>query len=262
MFELKPSGLPPLDHWFPVGAFGVSALAEHALVARTGRWWADRPVAPRVMAVECGGRVLLRGDPRALRPDGLASLLTPCLDAPASFLPALRASFPQLEHAQNMVYVHGAPSLPAHPPRGVLVRRLTPEDAAMLADLPAEASWIHATWGGPDGLAASGTAWGAVRRGRLLGLACTHILGSRYEDVAVVAGPGPRGEHVTLACVDALCRDIAGRGHTPSWSCRREDRTQRLLAWQAGFRIARECAHYTIERIARDTAPVRAAVRA
>lgn len=131
----------------------------------------------------------------------------------------------------------------------------------MLADLPAEASWIHATWGGPDGLAASGMAWGAVRRGRLLGLACTHILGSRYEDVAVVAGPGPRGEHVTLACVDALCRNIAGRGHTPSWSCRREDRTQRLLAWQAGFRIARECAHYTIERIARNGASTRCCAR-
>lgn len=95
----------------------------------------------------------------------------------------------------------------------------------MPADLPAGASWIHATRGGPDDLPHRARL-GAVRRGRLLGLECTHILGSRYEEV--VAEPGPRGEHVTLACVDARCRDVAGRGRTPSWSCRLKGRAQRL----------------------------------
>ncbi|MET7802597.1 hypothetical protein ABZS78_39705, partial [Streptomyces decoyicus] len=33
--------------------------------------------------------------------------------------------------------------------------------------------------------------------------------------------------------------DIAARGHTPSWTCSRDNRPSRLLAWTAGFRLLR-----------------------
>ncbi|WP_308369432.1 MULTISPECIES: GNAT family N-acetyltransferase [unclassified Streptomyces] len=105
-------------------------------------------------------------------------------------------------------------------------------------------SWIHATWGGPCGLAASGAAWDAFRRGRLLALACTYVLGSRYKDVAALADSGHRLRHPALACVTALCEDIPARGRVPSWSCSRADRPSRLLAWRAGFRLHREYVHY------------------
>ncbi|WP_323186924.1 GNAT family N-acetyltransferase [Streptomyces sp. NBC_00365] len=57
-------------------------------------------------------------------------------------------------------------------------------------------------------------------------------------------GPEQRREHLATACVTALCTDIAARGHTASWSCSRDNRPSRLLAWTAGFRLEREYVHY------------------
>ncbi|WP_308072246.1 GNAT family N-acetyltransferase [Streptomyces bambusae] len=147
-----------------------------------------------------------------------------------------------------MVYVHHAPALPARPPRGTTVRRLTAEDADALADLGPQAAWIHGTWGGPHALAASGAAWGAFHRGRLRAVACTYVLGSRHEDLAVFADPGHRRQHLALACVNALCADIAARGRTPSWTCSRDNKPSRLLAWRAGFRLRHEYVHYCTGR--------------
>ncbi|MFI8339078.1 GNAT family N-acetyltransferase [Streptomyces sp. NPDC085639] len=234
MIELDPSGLPALARWFPVGQPGAAALAEHVLATQNGRWWADRPEAPRTVGVSGGDRAVLRGDAQGL-PLGTVGPLA-----------ASRAVLSRVEAREWMVYVKGAPPLPVRVPRGVAVRRLTAEDAPALAGVVHEASWIHATWGGPRGLAGSGAAWGAFRRGWLLAVACTHVLGSRYEDVAVHAEPGHRGEHLALACVGALCGDVAVRGRTPSWSCSRHDRTGRLLAWQAGFRLQQEYVHYAL----------------
>ncbi|MFD6887443.1 GNAT family N-acetyltransferase [Streptomyces sp. NPDC059957] len=243
MIELDPSGLPSLIRWFPAGASGVAALAEHVLATGNGHWWADRHVAPRIMAVSCADHVVLRGDPRGVPLSTLGSVAASCVEAPEHFRRAMCAVFSRVVPGERMVYVKEAPSLPVHPPRSVAVRRLTAEDAPALAGLAPEASWIHATWGGPHGLAGSAAAWGAFRRGQLLAVACTYVLGSRYEDIAVHAAPGHGGQHLALACVSALCEDVAARGRTASWSCSRENRTSRLLAWQAGFRLQREYVH-------------------
>ncbi|MCX5380831.1 GNAT family N-acetyltransferase [Streptomyces sp. NBC_00091] len=244
MIEIQPSRLPALAPWFPAGAPGVAALAEHVLTTGNGRWWADRSLAPRVLAVESGDHVLLRGAPQALPPAALGPLASHYVQAPAGFVPLLRTAFARLDPWERMVYLRAAPALPAQPPRGTSVRRLTIEDAPALAALGPGAGWIHSTWGGPHGLAGSGAAWGAFRRGQLLAVACTYLLGSRYEDVAVLAAPGHRRQHLALACVTALCEDIAARGRTPSWSCSRDNRPSRLLAWRAGFRLHREYVHY------------------
>ncbi|WP_330299847.1 GNAT family N-acetyltransferase [Streptomyces sp. NBC_00503] len=247
--ELRRSRHPALARWFPVGASGVAALAEHVLTTGNGLWWADRPDSPRVVAVSCGDRVVLRGDPDELPSSVLASLAVTRVEAPEQFAPAMRAVLSRVEPREWMVYVQEEPPLQVRPPRGATVRRLTAEDAPALAGLPPEASWIHATWGGPHGLAGSGAAWGAFQRGRLLAVACTYLMGSRYEDVAVHADPGHCGQHLALACVNALCEDIAARGRMPSWSCSRHNRPSRLLAWQAGFRLQREYVHYATGRV-------------
>ncbi|MFI5980363.1 GNAT family N-acetyltransferase [Streptomyces sp. NPDC051555] len=85
-------------------------------------------------------------------------------------------------------------------------------------------------WGGPEQLVASGLGWGAFHRGRALSLACTYFLGSRYEDVTALATPRQPPPVLALACVTALCEDIAARGRTPSWTCSRDNRPSRLLA--------------------------------
>ncbi|MFD8891834.1 hypothetical protein [Streptomyces sp. NPDC059566] len=91
VIELDPSGLPALARWFPVGQPGVAALAEHVLATGNGRWWADRPDAPRVVAVSCGNRAVLRGDAQGLP------------------LAASRAVFSRVEARHWMVYVKGSP---------------------------------------------------------------------------------------------------------------------------------------------------------
>ncbi|RSS64736.1 GNAT family N-acetyltransferase [Streptomyces sp. WAC06614] len=229
---------------FPSGVPGLPALAEHALGTGRGRWWADRPVEPRVLAVSCGDHVLLRGRAGVLRPQDLHPLAAAYVEAPEHFVPVLRAAFTRLDPWERMVYVRHAAPVEARPPRGVALRRLTGTDAERLADLGPQAQWIHGTWGGPHGLAGSGCAWGAFRRGRLLTVACTYVRGSRYEDVAVACDPAHRRRHLALACVNALCSDIEQRGRTPSWTCSRDHRPSRLLAWYAGFRLQQEHVHY------------------
>lgn len=79
---------------------------------------------------------------------------------------------------------------------------------------------------------------------RVLAVACAYLLSSTHEDIACLTVPEHRREHLALACVTALCTDIAARGHTASWSCSRDNRPSRLLAWTAGFRLEREYVHY------------------
>ncbi|WP_326680151.1 GNAT family N-acetyltransferase [Streptomyces sp. NBC_01237] len=243
MIELQPARLPDLTHWFPVGAPGVAALAEHVRATGSGRWWADRAVDPRVVAVSSGDHALLRGNPQALAPAALAPLASLRVQAPAHFLPALSTAFTRLDPGERMVYVHHTSALASRPPRGVAVRRLTAADATATAGPGGDARRLHATWGGPYPLAASGVAWGAFHRGGLLAVAGTCVLGSRYEDVAVLSPPDPR-QHLALACVTALCADIAARGRIPTWTCSGDDRPGRLLAWRAGFRLEREYVEY------------------
>ncbi|MFF7230282.1 GNAT family N-acetyltransferase [Streptomyces sioyaensis] len=244
MIELAPAQLPTLPRWFAVGAPGTAALAEHVRATGTGRWWADRAVGPRTVAVACAGHVLLRGDPSALAPEALAVFDAHYVRAAGCFLPALGNAFGLIVPWERMLFVHRVPAAVPRPPHGVTVRRLAPEDAPALTALAADAAWIHASWGGPAGLAASGRGWAALDRDRMLAVACTYVHGTAYEDVACFTDPAHRRRGLALACVTALCRDIAARGRTPSWTCSRDHRPSRLLAWTAGFRLRHEYVHY------------------
>ncbi|MFJ6633543.1 GNAT family N-acetyltransferase [Streptomyces sp. NPDC091376] len=230
--------------WFPPGAPGPAALPEHVRSTGTGSWWADRPVRPRAVAVSCADHVRLAGDPQALAVAALAPFAGHYIMAPCRFLPLLGSSFDQLHPWERMVYTHQAPARTPRPPRGVTIRRLTPADTQALAALGPELAWIHGSWGGPSGLAASGLGWAAFRKDRILAVACTYFLGSAYEDIACGTVPGHRRSHLSLACVIALCADVRARGRTASWTCSRDNRPSRLLAWTAGFRLVQEHVHY------------------
>ncbi|MEV6399068.1 GNAT family N-acetyltransferase [Streptomyces sp. NPDC051907] len=229
---------------FPSGLPGAAALAEHVAATGHGDWWTDRAERPSVVAVSCGDHALLAGDPAALAADQLDPLAGHYVAAPDRFLPALGAAFQQLLPWERMLYVHRARPAAPRIPRGVAVRRLTPEDAPALAEMDPSMAWIHGSWGGPASLAASGLGWAAFRKGRVLAVACTRFLGSRYEDVACATAPDERRQHLALACVAGLTADAAKRGHGASWSCSRDNRPSRLLAWTAGYRLAREYVHY------------------
>ncbi|MFI8370250.1 GNAT family N-acetyltransferase [Streptomyces sp. NPDC085466] len=219
-------------------------MAAHVLATGHGHWWTDRADRPRVLAVSCGDHALLAGDPTAVTPAEPAPLARHHLDTTDRFLPSLGAAFEQLVPWERMLCIRRAGAVAPRVPRGVTVRRLVPGDAPALAALDPASAWIHATWGGPAGLAASGAAWAAFRRDRVLAVACSRFLGSRYEDVACATAPGERRRHLALACVTALTADIEARGHRAGWSCSRDNRPSRRLAWTAGFRLAHEYVHY------------------
>ncbi|MFE4589253.1 GNAT family N-acetyltransferase [Streptomyces laurentii] len=229
---------------FLSGAPGTGALAEHVLATGHGQWWTDRAEEPRVVAVTCGGHALLAGDPGAVTPGRLAPLAGHYIEAPDRFLPVLGAAFGHLHPWERMLYVHRAEPAVPRVPHGVTVRRVVPGDAGALATLDPAAAWLHGTWGSPAALAGSGLAWAAFRRGRVLALACTRFAGSRYEDIACATGPDERRRHLALACVTGLTAEIAARGRRASWTCSRDNRPSRLLAWTAGFRLTREYVHF------------------
>ncbi|MFI6875703.1 GNAT family N-acetyltransferase [Streptomyces sp. NPDC050400] len=252
MIELQPCELPAPDRWFPAGVPGPAAIGEHALRTGNGRWWADRAVRPRTLAVSCAGHVLLRGNPNALATSDLVPLAHSYIDAPDRFLPLLGAAFTHLTPWERMVWTLQAPPTPSRLPRGVSVRRIEPADTDRMQALASDSHWITASWGSPLGLAASGHAWIATdRTGTALAIACTYFRGSCYEDVAVLTRPDNRRHRLALACVTALCADITARGHTPSWNCSTLNRASRLLAWTAGFRLVREYVHYAVGSPAR-----------
>ncbi|MCM2423039.1 GNAT family N-acetyltransferase [Streptomyces sp. RKAG293] len=245
--ELSRHALPasgPWVDWFPGGSPGTGALAEHARTATTGRWWADRPIRPRAIAVSCAGHVLLRGDPRAVDPGALAPLTGGCFDAPDRFLPVLGAAFHRITPWERMMWLRTGPAPAFGPPPGATVRRLTAADRHTIRHLGPDLQWVTSSWGGALAAAASGHVWGAFRDGRLVSLAGTYFLGSRYEDLAAATAPDHRGQGLALACVTGLCADISARGHEPSWTCSRDNRPSRRLAWAAGFRLVREYVHH------------------
>ncbi|MFD6249105.1 GNAT family N-acetyltransferase [Streptomyces roseolus] len=241
-----PAHQPPsAARAFPTGAPGTAALAEHVLATGHGTWWTDHPVHPRVIAVTSGRHALLAGDPTVLAPSDLAPLAGHCVEASPRFLPVLAAAFDLLHPWDRMLYVHRAEAAATRIPHGTTVRRLRAEDGPALAAAGTPLGRPFATWGGPEGLARSGHGWAAFRKDRILAVACSRFTGSRYEDVACATDPSERRQHLALACVVGLTADIAGRGRTATWSCSRENRASRLLAWTAGFRLLREYVHHT-----------------
>ncbi|MFB7280490.1 GNAT family N-acetyltransferase [Streptomyces hydrogenans] len=241
-----PAHQPPASvRAFPVGAPGTATLAEHVLATGHGTWWTDRPVRPRVIAVTSGRHALLAGDPTALAPSDLAPLAGHRVEASTRFLPVLASAFALLHPWDRMLYLQRTDPSAARVPRGTTVRRLRPEDGPSLAAAGLALGWTFATWGGPEGLARSGHGWAAFRKDRALAVACSRFTGSRYEDVACATDPTERRQHLALACLAGLTADIAGRGRTATWSCSRENRASRLLAWTAGFRLHREYVHHT-----------------
>ena len=98
------------------------------------------------------------------------------------------------------------------------MRRLGPGDAGPLAGLSSETEWIASTWGGPGGLAASGTGWGAFDGRRLVAVACPFFVGQGHEDIGVATEPGFRGLGLSPACAWAVCQDVLRRGRVPSWT--------------------------------------------
>jgi RimJ/RimL family protein N-acetyltransferase len=231
--------LARLRHWFLPERPGP-LIAQHVIATGNGRGLADRWPDPRALVVETGGNYRLAGDPGALDPARLRGRVVGFVEAPAGFEAPLAAAVRELHEWPRVILRLEGPGRPPAEPRGDhRVRRLGPGDAGSLAGLGEETAWIASTWGGPGGLADSGTAWGAFAGSRLVAVACPFFVGTAYEDVGVATEPGSRGLGLSTACAGAVCRDVRDRGRVPSWTTSPDNAASLRVAAKLGFVVER-----------------------
>jgi RimJ/RimL family protein N-acetyltransferase len=240
LVPLSREQLATLRSWFLPERPGP-LIAQHLLATGNGSCLADRWPDPRALVVETGGNYTLAGDPGALDPAGLRGRVVGFVEAPARFEPLLRAAARELHEWPRVILTLEGQGRPPPEPRGSFqVRRLGPGDAGPLAGLGEETAWIAKTWGGPEGLAAAGTAWGAFAGDRLVAVACPFFVGEAYEDLGVVTEPGFRRLGLSTACAGAVCRDVRRRGRIPSWTTSPDNTASLGVAARLGFTLQRQ----------------------
>ncbi|MGI5129146.1 GNAT family N-acetyltransferase [Pseudonocardia sp. CA-107938] len=210
---------------------GGAMIAAHVAQAGVGRFRVDRLDAPQVVLAELPGNAALRGDPACLPPDALDGCAG-FVAAPAEFLPVLRAADPGVAAWDRLVF-----ELPADvgvPGSDAVL--LGAADAPAIAAFEADGAWIHETWGSPAALAASGLARGVFVDGRLVSIAATFYLGTRYEELGVVTDSAHRRRGHSSAAAAALIADIRARGRVPVWSTSPDNASSLAVAHRLGFR--------------------------
>ncbi len=217
----------------------------HVLQTGHGAYFADRWPDPRAILADTAGNYALHGAADALDPRELAQRIAGVVEAPDAFLPVLRSICPDLKIWDRVILaLRTEPVYRA--PEAVTPRRLTSDDAYHVWGLSPASTWIAKTWGGPDGLAASGFAWGAFVVDRLAAVAVTFFVGRQYEEIGVVTEPVFRGRGLSGACAGALARDIRARGRTPSWTTAPENTASFRVAEKLGFQLERHDRLYVV----------------
>jgi hypothetical protein len=240
MIPITPEQLTTLRPWFVPERPGP-LIAAHIMQTGNGSSVVDRWPGPRVVLVETGGNYSLAGDASAISADDVRPHLQGFVEAPESFAPLLEAAFPGLKRWQRVVYEQPQPPVASEPPADsrIVIRRLEPADSALVHGLSEDVAWIGKTWGGPEGLCASGTAWGAFVDGELGSVACPFFQGQSYEDIGVVTEARFRGLGLSPACAREVCRDIWSRGRRPSWTTSPDNTGSVRVAEKLGFVLQR-----------------------
>lgn len=245
MIELLRDDMASLRHWFKPEEPGPLTGGPHAINTGHGRMWVDRWPEPRILIVDVAQNCLVLGDPSALEPEAIRSLLQGFIAAPPEFAPLLRATFSQMVEWNRVIYTLRQPPVRPHP-AGFGVRRLDSKDARHLEALSPASNWVYKTWGSAANLAASGHAWGAFAGERLVSVACVWHLGNKYEEVGVVTEPGFRGLGLSAACTAGLCEAIRARGHIPSWTTSHDNPASQRVAEKVGFTFVRNDLLYVV----------------
>ncbi|NLE82551.1 MAG: GNAT family N-acetyltransferase [Rhodococcus sp.] len=242
MRELPASMWPDLRAWFVPERPGLLPY-QHLLRTGHGRCRVDRWPDPCVVLAESGGNVALRGDPGDVDESELADVCG-FVDAPTEWLPVLRAAVGEVAIWPRIVS-----ALPAEAElsgRHDGVRRLGPRDADALRDYDPAGSWITATWGGPDGLAAAEVGRGAFVDGRLVSIALPFFVGDGYAEVGVVTAAGYRGRGLSTACSTEVIADIRALGLVPTWTTSPDNTASLGLAARLGFVRQRDDVLYAV----------------
>lgn len=231
-----------LRPWFEPERPGPLVWA-HIVRSGHGRCLVDRWPDPHTVLAEVGGNISLRGDPEHL--GELDGSLTGFVDAPESFLTALRELDPDLCIWERLVFeLSGDVRRPPQPVAAM--RRLTAADFGALTGLDEDSRWIAGTFSGPAGLASSELAWGAFDGGRLVSVAAPFYLGEHYEDLGVVTEQPFRRRGLSTACAAAVVTDTLARGRCVSWTTSPDNQGSLGVAARLGFRLVREDVLYLV----------------
>jgi RimJ/RimL family protein N-acetyltransferase len=242
MLTVPPGELPAMRPWFAPERPGPLIL-EHVVRTGYGRCRVDRWPDPHVVVAELPGNYALRGDPDLASGRDLADIAG-FVEAPPEWLPALRASDPGTAEWPRVVAAL-PPSVRVAPPRAD-VRLLTPADAPALAGLSRESAWISETWGGPDGMLASGTARGVLVDGQIAAIALPFFVGAEHEDIGVVTEPAYRRQGLSMGCAAAVVGDIRARGRIPTWTTSPDNAASLGVAARLGFEHVRDDVLYAV----------------
>ncbi|MBV9169720.1 MAG: GNAT family N-acetyltransferase [Chloroflexi bacterium] len=212
----------------------------HVLQTSQGSLRVDRWPAPRACVVETGGNVGLGGDPEALSVHDVRAAVSGFVEPSRRFEGLLGEAFPNAVRWPRVILRHSGAVVQQEARRAATVRLLQAEDAAAIRRLERELAWISVTWGGPDGLARSGYAWGAFVDGSLASVACSFFVGEEYEDIGVVTSNEYRGTGLAPVCAARLATDVIGRRRSPSWSTSPDNVQSLRVAEKLGFVVDRE----------------------
>ncbi len=213
---------------------GPEAIFGHVVNTGHGRMWTDQRAEPRVVLAETGQNYVLRGDAEQITPESLEGLVQGFLDCSEDFEDLVAAAFPeQVIWPRVTQALHAAPTRPAPP--NVPVRRLVPGDEKAIRTLRDDEAWISKTWGGPDGLASSGRAWGAFDADRLVAVACVFFVGDQQDEVGVVTDREYRGRGLSTACAYGVCADAISSGRIPVWTTSPDNEASLKVATKLGF---------------------------
>lgn len=244
MIRLTPEQSATLKEWFLPERPGP-LIGSHVIHTGNGACFVDRWPEPQAVLVETAGNYTLLGDPQTLTPADLQPYIKGFVETTKAFVLLLKAAFPDVQTWPRVIFAQPK-TLTLAATGDYDIRRLASSDAHHLRGLTPESSWISKTWGGPNGLAASGFAWGAFVEGQLASVACTFFLGQTYEEIGVVTEPGFRGLGLSSACARALCHDIWKRDHRPSWTTSPDNAASMRVAEKLGFVVQRHDHLYVV----------------
>lgn len=245
MIHLEAARRAALLSWFQPERPAAGLIGAHVQQTGHGVWWADRWPDPRLVIVRTGLNYALRGDPAAF-PTHAPIPIEGFIDPNPAFLPVLEQSYGEVYRWPRVLFQLDTPPVDRAVRGNATLRCLTAADAGAVARLAPDLTWIAETWDGPAGLAASGYAWGAFIDGVLASVACSFFVGETYEDIGVVTEAAYRGRGYSSACSAALCREIQGRGRTPTWSTSPDNLASIGVAEKLGFRFVGPSELYVI----------------
>ncbi len=160
--------------------------------------------------------------------------------APAEFAEDILATareayeIPLRMHRVEQKTVSRAPSVP-QPEDGIEVRRLDPEDAALMRNAPEELQWLREGWGTWERQLREGIIVAAVRGLEVVSAAVTFGRSLRHDDIGVATSSGRQSKGLCTACGAGIAAAILSEGRVPVWTVAVDNHASFRVSEKLGF---------------------------